>query len=139
MKRVLFDTNIVLDVLLAREPHVSASSAAWAIVENRRAQGILAGHAVTTIYYILRKQLGDPRTRQILTALLGVFEVAAVNKEVIEKAFSLSGGDFEDAVVAIAAQASQCDFIVTRDPSGFRDSPVPTIRPEGFSALYELS
>ncbi len=139
MKRVLFDTNIVLDVLLAREPHVSASAAAWTIVENNRAQGVLAGHAVTTIYYILRKQLGDPKTRQILTALLGVFEVAAVNKEVIEKAFSLPGGDFEDAVVAIAAQASRCDFIVTRDPSGFRDSPVPTIRPEGFSALYELS
>jgi hypothetical protein len=34
MRRVLFDTNIVLDVLLDREPHVEASAAAWAAVES---------------------------------------------------------------------------------------------------------
>ena len=33
---VLFDTNVVLDVLLDREPHYRASAAAWAAVENSR-------------------------------------------------------------------------------------------------------
>jgi len=34
MKRILFDTNVVLDVLLDRQPHVEASAAAWAAVET---------------------------------------------------------------------------------------------------------
>ena len=32
MKRVLFDTNILLDVILARAPHLAASAAALDLV-----------------------------------------------------------------------------------------------------------
>jgi hypothetical protein len=34
MKRLLLDINIVLDVLLDREPYVQASVAVWNAVEN---------------------------------------------------------------------------------------------------------
>ncbi len=55
MKRVLFDVNVVLDVLLDRKPHADASAAAWAAVETGTAEGFLAAHAVTTIHYLIRK------------------------------------------------------------------------------------
>ena len=51
MKRVLFDTNVVLDVLLDRRPYVEASAAVWAAVETGASEGMLAAHAVTTIHY----------------------------------------------------------------------------------------
>ena len=50
MKRVLFDVNVVLDVLLDRRPQTDASAAAWAGVETGAAKGLLAAHAVTTIH-----------------------------------------------------------------------------------------
>jgi predicted nucleic acid-binding protein len=50
MKRVLFDTNVILDVLLDREPHVEASATAWATAETGRVEGMLAAHAVTTLH-----------------------------------------------------------------------------------------
>ena len=137
MKRVLFDINVVLDVLLDRKPYVEASSADWAAVEAGLADGLLAAHAVTTIHYLVRKELGAAKTRQILSAILRVFGVAAVDGAVCEEALQLSCPDFEDAVTAAAARIAGCDCIVTRDPKGFRGSPVRTLTPEAVMPLLE--
>ncbi len=59
MKRVLFDTNVILDVLLDRKPYVEASAAAWLAVETGVVVGFLAAHAVTTIHHLVRKEGGQ--------------------------------------------------------------------------------
>lgn len=135
MKRILFDTNIILDVLLDREPHVDASAAAWAAIETSRAEGMLAAHAVTTIHYLVSKERGGSKARRTLSSILKVYQVAGVDSAVIQEALLLPFADFEDAVTAAAARTAGCDFIVTRDPKGFRQSPVPAITPEALAPL----
>lgn len=41
--KVTFDTNVVLDVLPAREPHLEAASKPFALVDDGRIDGALAG------------------------------------------------------------------------------------------------
>jgi predicted nucleic acid-binding protein len=129
MKKVLFDTNVLLDVLLDREPHATASAAAWESVETGIVEGLLSAHALTTIYYLVRKETGTARARRLVSAILEVFGVAAVDGAVIQEALHLSFADFEDAVTAAAAQSSACECIVTRDPKGFRGSRVRCLTP----------
>jgi predicted nucleic acid-binding protein len=135
MKRVLFDTNVVLDILLDRQPYVEASAAAWAAVETGVAEGMLAAHAVTTIHYLVRKERGNAKARRIVSAILRVFGVAAVDAAVLQEALELPWPDFEDAVTAAAARTAGCEFIVTRDPKGFRGSPVRSLTPEAVTPL----
>jgi predicted nucleic acid-binding protein len=135
MKRILFDTNVVLDVLLDRQPHVEASAAAWAAVETGRSKGMLAAHAVTTIHYLVRKAMGNIKATQIISSILRVFEVATVDGAVIQEALQLPFSDFEDAVTAVAARLAGCECIVTRDPKGFRGSPVRSLTPEAVMPL----
>ena len=135
MRRILFDTNVVLDVLLDRQPYVEASSAAWAAVETGIAEGMLAAHAVTTIHYLVRKEVGNAKARRIVTAILRVFGVAAVDGAVVQEALQLPFSDFEDAVTAAAARLAGCECIVTRDPKGFRGSPVRALTPEAVTPL----
>jgi predicted nucleic acid-binding protein len=135
MKTVLFDTNVVLDVLLDRQPYAEASAAVWAAVESGISKGMLAAHAVTTIHYLVRKEMGTAKARRTLTAILRVFEVAAVDGAVIHEALQLPFSDFEDAVTAAAAQLAGCECIVTRDPKGFRGSPVRSLTPEAVTPL----
>lgn len=130
MKRALFDVNVVLDVLSDRRPHARAATAAWAAVERGDAEGMLAAHAVTTIYYLVRKDIGAARARRVVSALLRVFAVAPVGREVLEEALASPCPDFEDAVTAAAAHFAGCDGIVTRNPRGFRGSPVRAFAPE---------
>ena len=137
MKRILFDTNVVLDVLLDRQPYVEASAAAWAAVETGIVEGLLAAHAVTTVHFLVRKEKGNIKARRIISAILRVFGVATVDRGVIQEALQLLFFDFEDAVTAAAARVAGCECIVTRDPKGFRGSPVRSLTPEAVTPLLE--
>jgi predicted nucleic acid-binding protein len=135
MKKILFDTNVVLDVLLDRSPWVEASAAIWNMAETGACRGLLAAHAVTTIHYLLRKEKGSSKADRSLSAILSVFDVAAVDGAVLQQALQSRLSDFEDAVTAAAAQSAGCEYIVTRDPKGFRGSPVRSFTPEAVIPL----
>ena len=139
MRRVLFDINVVLDVLLDRHPHVAPSAAMWAAVEDGRVEGLLAAHAVTTIHYFVRKEMSPPKAIDTVSAILRVFAVAAIDLSVIREALQLSCPDFEDAVTAASARAAGCEYILTRDPKGFRGSPVRVLTPEAAVPFFQGS
>ena len=135
MKKALIDTNVVLDVLLDRHPHSGGSVAVWAAIETGSAQGWLAAHAVTTIHYLIRRELGLVRAKRTIAAMLRVFDVATVHRAVVQLAVELPLSDFEDAVTAASAQFAGCDYIVTRDPKGFRGCGIRTLTPEAAAPL----
>jgi predicted nucleic acid-binding protein len=132
---MLFDTNVVLDVLLDRQPYVEASAAVWATVESRTAEGLLAAHAVTTIHYLVQKEMATAKAKRVISSILRVFSVATFDGAVLQHALQLPSADFEDAVTAAAARSAGCDYIVTRDPKGFRGSPVRPITPEALTPI----
>jgi len=135
--RILFDVNVVLDVLLDRSPHATTSAAVWAAVETGMAEGLLSANAVTTIHYLVRKEKGNAKAKSIVSAILRVFGVASVGSAVIQDALDLACADFEDAVTAAAARAARCECIVTRDPRGYRGSPVRSLSPDALLALLK--
>ena len=138
MKRLLVDTNVVLDVVLDRQPHAETSAAIWAAVETGRWEGFLSAHAITTIHYLAERELGAVKARRLIAIILRVFRVAPVDGVVIEEALRLPIADFEDAVTAAAARGSECEYVVTRDPKGFRGSPVRPLAPEAALPILGL-
>ena len=53
--KILFDTNIVLDVLLDREPFSDLALKLVSNVEKKEIKGYLGATTVTTIYYLASK------------------------------------------------------------------------------------
>ena len=136
MKRLLlFDLNVVLDVLFDRQPFVGEAAALWQAAKERDVIGLIPAHGFTTIHYLVQNQKETDVARQALADLLGVFHVAAVDEAVIRRAASLNWSDFEDAVVAAAAEAASCDALVTRNPSHFPKAPVTVLEPKAALAL----
>lgn len=129
MKRLLFDINVILDVLLDRRPHADAASEVWGCVEDGRALGLLSAHAVTTLHYLNAREVGPDQARRTTDALLSVFDVATIDRQVLQSALALDWKDFEDAVTAAAAQRAKCDALVTRNPKDFKGSPVRVLTP----------
>ena len=70
MKRVLFDSDVLLDVLAQRQPFVIASAQALNTVTQEQVQGYVSAHAVTNIFYILRRQVGSIGARELISRLL---------------------------------------------------------------------
>lgn len=135
--RVLADLNIILDVLAQREPHYKTSAQVWAAIESGQAQGLIAAHSVTTLFYLLSRHTSPAKAKAALVDVLQVFSVASVDQSVIQAAMSLPGKDFEDAVQTAAALQANVDYIVTRDPKGYKDSPVASLDPTVFLTLLQ--
>jgi predicted nucleic acid-binding protein len=132
--RVLLDTNVLLDFLLAREPFASDARGIWLACEQGRCTGYLAAISVTNIWYIGRKSVGMEAARQHVADLLRVIEVCPVDFEVLATARDSAIADFEDAVQVAAAVASGLDAIVTRNGGHFAGSPLPILTPAEFLA-----
>ena len=98
-------------------------------------EGGIAGHLVTTFYYLLAKFSGAATADTAVDGLLADFAVAGAEKQILAKARKLLMKDFEDSVVAAAADSCGCDYIVTRNVPGFAGSPVPAVTPADFLNL----
>lgn len=141
MKRpslVLIDTNVVLDLLLARPAFVQDARRISALIEAGTCRGLLCATTLTNVDYLARKQLGATSARAAVAALLDLFDVAAVTRATLLQAVSSAMSDFEDAVQAYSAQQAGAQAIITRDLGGFAKSPVRAYTPAQFLALQAV-
>jgi len=132
-RRVLYDTNVILDVLLVREPHLAASAAALDLAADGRVEGFVSGHAITTIAYLVRRER-KAAVSAALVRLLSRLRVAPTTDSGVRLALAMNLGDFEDAVTVACAQEAGCDLIVTRNLAHFRRAVVKAILPEALVA-----
>jgi predicted nucleic acid-binding protein len=126
---VLVDLNVLLDVIQRREPHYAASAGLLSRIAGGELQGAVAGHALTTIYYVVSRFAGRASADQAVDWILGDLEVVAEGRNLFLRARSLEIEDFEDAVVAAAAEQARSDRIVTRNVDDFEHSPVRAATP----------
>lgn len=128
--RVLCDTNIILDVLLDREPFVEASAEILKCCETGIIDGFTTASCITDIFYLVHKQLHDnERSYHAIEQLLTIVRVADVTSGHIEEALSHRASDFEDCLAAVCAKSIHCDVVVTRDIKGFENFDIPILTP----------
>jgi predicted nucleic acid-binding protein len=129
---ILVDTNVLLDVIQKREPHYRASAAVIDGIIRQRYRGTLSAHAVTTIHFLVRRYQNGDMAHQAVAWLLRHFDIAALGRAELLRAQALGWADFEDAVVAAAAESLGCHTIVTRNVRDFTGSPIAALTPEEF-------
>jgi predicted nucleic acid-binding protein len=136
VKRVLIDSDVILDVALVREPFWPASKLVLGRAETRHFSGFVSSNSVANLYYILRKAGGDLKARSFLRTLLSYLKTAPVGHDNLLQALSSPFGDFEDAVQNEAATSEKCDCIVTRNVDDFQESLLEVLTPAEFVATY---
>ena len=110
--KVLFDTNIILDVLLDRKPFSEYASHLMSKVERSEINGFLCATTVTTIHYLLSKNLDKEKAITSINTIMALFEVASVNRLVIENALESKFTDFEDSVLHESARHADRKSVV---------------------------
>jgi predicted nucleic acid-binding protein len=135
--KVLVDTNVVLDVLLDRQPFAKSAARIFAFVEESKIEGFLCATTVTTVDYLLGQALAPAKARQALRQLLHLFEIAPVNRPVLEQALQSRISDFEDAVLEQSARLVGADAIATRNVRDFEKSSVTVFDPVDLIAAMD--
>lgn len=112
MKRVLFDTNVVLDALLERAPWVTEAAACWRASDDGLIMGCLTATSLTDIFYVGRKQKGLIGAREAVRVCLDAFVICTVDRQSLEQAIDLPGGDFEDNLQIVCASLADLEAIL---------------------------
>ena len=113
--KILIDTNVVLDIILEREPFVEQAIELFELIEQREVEGYIAATTITNVFYIVRKARGREVALETIQRLLIGFQFCAVNRQTVETALALGLKDFEDSVQLACASNYQLDGVVTRN------------------------
>jgi predicted nucleic acid-binding protein len=134
--RILLDTNVVLDVALARQPFCQAAEMILGASDFRGVHLFITASSATDLYYVLRKEKGRDIGLRFIRRLLEGVDACGVDKGTLIAALSADFTDFEDAVQNAAAIDSQVEIIVTRNKADYRTSPLVVLSPEEFVAAH---
>jgi len=132
----MLDTNVVLDMLQARQSFVGDAEAVFDMVERNAMTGLLCATTITTLAYLAAKTVSKVEAARQIRMLLTLFEVAPVTRAVLDGALKSKAPDFEDAVLAEAASMAGADAIITRNLRDFAHSPVRAHTPAQWLAMH---
>lgn len=129
--RLMIDTNILLDVLMHRDPFFDNSKAVLKLCEDRVVNGFISASAITDLFYITRKALGSVEdTYRVISNVLNIVRILTVTNDDVLSAFQIKAKDFEDCLMATCAKSNQCDGIVTRNTKDFNGFGITLYTPE---------
>jgi predicted nucleic acid-binding protein len=129
---ILIDTNVVLDILLNRQPWYYNAALIFSLSQRGLIKSYISASSITDIYYITRKEQGKSAAKEALKRILRVFYPATVTDRNIYQALELDWEDFEDSVQYTVGKELSVDYIVTRDINNFSLSSIEIVTPEQF-------
>jgi predicted nucleic acid-binding protein len=133
MKRVLIDTDVILDFFFDRAPFSDDAAKVLSLCESGEIQGFVTSVIISNVYYLLRQNAAHGKVIEKLTQLVAIIDVLAIDKDAILKALNSSFKDFEDALQNYSAELNgQIDLIITRNIKDFRSSALGIMTPENY-------
>lgn len=129
---LLIDANIILDVLMNRQPFVKDSSLVWKLCETKSVKGCVSTLTFANLMYIMRKEMNVEMIKEVFCKLKLIFEFVDFSPAILEKAAEMKWKDFEDAVQSTTAEQIHADYIVTRNVKDFTQSKVMALTPSEF-------
>ena len=133
MKKVLIDTNVVIDFILEEKPYYQDAQTIMEKIINGKAQGYITASMATDIFYLLQKKKGKTFALNTLVDLFNFIDVLTVYKNDVYSALFSGWGDFEDALQANVAVRSGMDAIVTRNNKDYKNvKSIDVVFPQDF-------
>jgi predicted nucleic acid-binding protein len=128
--KILLDTDVILDLVLDRDPFAEDASALWLAHEEQRIAAYIAAITPINVFYIVRKIKGLAIATESVGLLLNTLHICPVDQQALQHAYELAMSDFEDATQAASAHLVGVDAIVTRNTTDFTAAPIPVFTPK---------
>lgn len=135
-KKLLVDTNILLDAAMSERPGWASATLLMDEFAYGAAQGYVSALSLKDIYYVLTKYANEKEARQFIRAVMDLLEVVSVDAGLCHLAAYSNEPDFEDGLVRACAECVPVDFIISRDESAFIRSPLKRLSAQEYIDLF---
>ncbi|MCQ2577420.1 MAG: PIN domain-containing protein [Treponema sp.] len=132
MNKYFVDTDVILDLLAARQPHFHFSALLFTFAEMGKYELYTSPTVMVNTFYILRKQLGNENARLALRKLRLILHIIDSSEKVLDQALNSNFNDFEDAIQYYTAINSQISMILTRNIKDYKSADILIQTPEMF-------
>ena len=130
--KIFLDTNVILDVLIKREPFYINGAKVLTFVNEKIVSGYISAMTINNIYYILRKLKNKETAKNFITEILESFEIIPLTKDILNQANKINIDDFEDGIQFFSALDCGCDFLITRNDKDYPKLGIKIMTPAEF-------
>lgn len=132
MKKLLVDTNIIIDLLAQREKFYEPAAKLFSLADQEKVELYVSSLSFANTHYILNRKLIESKVREILRKLKVLVKVISFDSKVLDMALNSDFKDFEDAIQYYSAIESDIDIIITRNLKDFKKSELPVMTGQQF-------
>ena len=133
MKKLLVDTNIVIDLLAKREPFYIEAAELFSLADKKQVYLYVNSLTFANTYYILNKNTDAKTARSVLRKFKTLIIVLNIDDKIIELSLNDSNfNDFEDAIQYYSALENDLNIILTRNLKDFKKSQLPVMTARQF-------
>ena len=140
MKKILLDTDVILDFFFDRKPFSDNAAVVLSLCESKQIVGYITSVIISNVYYLLRQTSTHEKVIEKLNQLIKITEVLTTDKNAIMHALNSNFRDFEDALQNYSAVLNgEVDLIITRNTKDFKNSELGVMTPESYIKTINAS
>ncbi|MBZ0201397.1 MAG: PIN domain-containing protein [Ignavibacteria bacterium] len=132
MKKIFLDSDVILDLLLEREPYHHSITLLLEKVKSGDIVLHTSSICILNINYILRKSYSHDYVKEVLNKLLHFVNILSVDSGIIHLSLNSDFIDFEDGVQYYCSLNNDISEIITRNIKDYKPSKIPVLTPEEF-------
>ena len=120
MYKVFVDTDVILDLLMERDPFHKAAVKIFRQIELKKIEGYTSPLVIANLHYILSRIYNKKKSIELLSDLLKILIITKIDAETIKLVFDNKVlKDLEDMIQYYSAIDIGIDLIVTRNIKDF--------------------
>lgn len=134
MKKLFVDADVLLDLLLDREPF--SEDIATLIEKSIEAEVKLCSSllSIANMHYIIGKLENKKKADQKIQKILSIVSIENSGQSVIDKALKSKCKDFEDSIQNFCAVESKHEIIIARNTKDYKESALSIFTPREYLA-----
>ncbi|MCF0057258.1 PIN domain-containing protein [Dyadobacter sp. CY356] len=138
MRKVIIDTDIILDFFFERQPFSDNAVKIFSLLESGEVQGFVTPLIYSNVYYLLIKMASHNYVTDKLKLLFQITDVLTMGKNTVLQALNSDFSDFEDALQNFsAADHNEINVLITRNVKDYKNSKMAVLTPDSFLKIRE--
>lgn len=135
--KIFLDTNVMIDLIIERQPFYNEIAIIITLAEKSDVEIYTSSLSFVNTFYVASKDYPKNHVLETLKKFRIICNVSLIDEFNVDKSLISNFEDFEDAIQYNSAVHHNCDFIITRDKNGFKNSKITVLSPKDFLVYFQ--
>lgn len=132
MKKIFLDSDVILDLLLERDPYYRDITLLFDKIKTSNITLCTSSICILNINYLLRKSYSKDIVKEILNKFLQFVKILSIDSGIIHASLNSDFADMEDGVQYYCSLNNGISEIITRNIKDYKHSKIPVLTPIEF-------